>query len=122
MSIRIKRAYLPAALSDGHRVLVDRLWPRGLSRSRLRLDAWLPGVAPSASLRKWYSHDLAKWADFKKRYFVELRSAQEGIDELVRLARRGTLTLVFSSREERYNNAAALKEYLGRRTRRPRSR
>lgn len=122
MDIRIKRAYLPAGPSDGYRVLVDRLWPRGLSRSRLRLHAWLPDVAPSTSLRKWYAHEHSRWPDFKKRYAAELRAAPESVRELLQLARKGTLTLVFSSREEEYNNAAALKAYLSRRLRASRSR
>lgn len=118
MNIVTKRAYLPPEPSDGARVLVDRLWPRGLSRARLRLVAWLPDVAPSDALRKWYSHDPEKWPEFKKRYFSELRRARESLDTLIRLAGRGRLTLVFSSREEKYNNAAALREFLSRRIRR----
>lgn len=112
MSIRIKRAYLPADPADGSRVLVDRVWPRGVSRDRLDLHTWLPVVAPGTALRKWFGHDPAKWPEFKRRYFDELRAHEEAVDGLVALARRGTLTLVFGARDERYNNAAALREYL----------
>ena len=113
--IRLKRAYDPPARADGRRVLVDRVWPRGLSKERLRLDSWLKEAAPSTSLRKWFDHDPAKWDEFTTRYFRELDSRPDVIADLRELCREGTVTLLFGARETRYNNAVALKTYLERR-------
>lgn len=110
--IRIKRVYEPASPDDGVRVLVDRLWPRGLSRERARVDEWLEDVAPSDELRKWYRHDPDKWPDFKKRYFAELDAQPQAVRRLKALARDADLSLLFGSKEERFNNARALLEYL----------
>jgi len=112
MTIAIKRVYDPPAATDGTRILVDRLWPRGLSREQARIDHWLKEIAPSHELRRWYGHDPAKWDAFRDRYFEELNSQQARVAELRELARKVPVTLVFSSREPRINNAAALKEYL----------
>jgi uncharacterized protein YeaO (DUF488 family) len=110
--IKIKRAYDPAAKEDGKRILVDRLWPRGLKKEKAHIDEWLKEIAPSTELRKWYSHDPAKWQEFKKRYRNELKDKKDILDELKAESRKQTITFVFSSRETELNNAEALKEFL----------
>lgn len=112
MAIRMKRAYEKPAADDGFRVLVDRVWPRGVTKERLRADLWLKDLAPSTELRKWFGHDPKKWNDFKRRYFKELESHPEEVRLLREKMREGQVTLVFGSREERFNNAEAIKEYL----------
>jgi uncharacterized protein YeaO (DUF488 family) len=112
MVIKIKRVYEVPDPSDGFRVLVDRLWPRGISKSSAQIDLWLKEIAPSNALRKWYSHDPAKWDVFRKRYFQELDSNPEVVEQIRNYVSLGTVTLVFSSREEELNNAVALREYL----------
>jgi len=112
MSIKIKRAYDKAAKQDGTRILVDRMWPRGLTKDKAHIDKWLKEVAPSTELRKWYNHDPDKWKEFKHRYFKELNANGNTLQSLLEIAQGKTLTLVYSSREEKYNNAVALKEYL----------
>ncbi len=112
MAIQLKRAYEKPAKTDGFRVLIDRLWPRGVRKEDLKLDQWLKELSPSTALRKWYGHDPEKWDEFRKRYFRELDAHPEGIKLLRAKMRTGPLTLVFSSKEERINNATALKEYL----------
>jgi uncharacterized protein YeaO (DUF488 family) len=112
--IRLKRAYDPPAKADGRRVLVDRVWPRGVSKDRLRLDAWLKEAAPSPSLRKWFDHDPAKWNAFKDRYFRELDQRPEAVERLLAICGDGTVTLVFGAKDTRHNNAVALKAYLER--------
>ena len=112
--LAVKRAYEAPSRSDGFRVLVDRLWPRGLSKEKVKIDLWLRDVAPSNELRKWYSHDPAKWAEFKRRYYRELAGAKEVLAQLRDQMAQGKVTLVFSSKEEKLNNAVALAEYLGR--------
>jgi len=112
MDIRTKRVYDPVGENDGYRVLVDRVWPRGLSRDKARIDEWAKELAPSRELRQWFGHDPAKWEAFRQRYFAELARQEGRLQELVEMARSVPLTLVFSSRETRYNNAVALKEYL----------
>jgi uncharacterized protein YeaO (DUF488 family) len=114
MSIHIKRAYDAPARTDGHRVLVDRLWPRGVSRKALQLDSWAKDVAPSTGLRKWFGHDPAKWREFKTRYFGELQKNVAAFEPVLAIARRGTVTLVHGAREMHRNNAAALKEFIER--------
>jgi uncharacterized protein YeaO (DUF488 family) len=118
MSIDLKRVYDPPAGSDGHRILVDRIWPRGITKAELRIDAWLKDLAPSADLRKWFGHDPAKWDEFKQRYARELEQRPDPLDELVEKARTGHVTLVFGARDTEHNNAVALKEELERRRRR----
>lgn len=115
MPIHVKRAYEPPAQSDGRRVLVDRVWPRGIKKEDLRLDDWVRDVAPSTALRKWYNHDRAKWDEFKKRYFEELDAKPQSVDRIRRVAAEGTVTLVFSAKDSDYNNAVALSEYVERR-------
>ncbi len=117
MSIEIKRAYEPPSARDGERILVDRLWPRGLSRKAAAIDHWARDLAPSTALRQWSAHDPAKWLEFKRRYFAELRTAGPAVRELVARARHHTVTLVYAARDERHNNAVALREHLRRRLR-----
>jgi uncharacterized protein YeaO (DUF488 family) len=117
--IRLKRAYDALSRTDGTRFLVERLWPRGVSKARLRLDAWLKEVGPSTALRKWFSHDPEKWHEFRRRYFRELDSRPEAWEPIVSAARRGTVTLVFSSHDTEHNNAVALREYVQAKSRRP---
>ena len=110
--IKTKRAYDPVSKDDGKRILVDGLWPRGLKKERAHIDEWLKDIAPSTQLRKWYSHDPAKWQEFKKRYRNELKEKKNMLNELKAESRKHTITLVFSSREAQLNNAEALKEFL----------
>jgi len=110
MSLKIKRIYDEPVKTDGYRILVDRLWPRGLTKEKAKVDLWLKEVAPSNELRQWYSHDPNKWQEFKNRYFKELMSKKELID-LIRKQKR-IVTLLFGSKELKLNNAVALKEYL----------
>jgi uncharacterized protein YeaO (DUF488 family) len=112
MAIKLKRAYDPPAPDDGLRVLVDRLWPRGVSKNSARIDLWLKEIAPSAALRKWFGHDPEKWNKFQTRYFRELRERREAVEELVEHVRRGTVTLVYGAKDEEHNDAVALKEFL----------
>ena len=111
MSISIKRAYDPAEDSDGLRILVDRLWPRGIAKETARLDYWAKEISPSGELRKWYSHDSDDWPEFKRRYFEELNSKLDEVNKLVNMIAGQSVTLVYSSKA-RWNNALALKEYL----------
>ena len=115
MRIKLKRAYDPPEGTDGRRILVDRVWPRGLSKDRLRLDAWCKEVAPSAGLRQWFNHEPEKWDAFRDRYFRELDQRPEAVETLLADCGEGTVTLLFGARETRYNNAVALKAYLERR-------
>jgi len=112
MDIRIKRAYEDPAAEDGTRILVDRLWPRGLSKEKAKIDDWPKEIAPSDELRRWYGHDPEKWDEFCSRYFDELQDRPEQVEKLREQARQGRVTFVFSSKEEKLNNAVALKEYL----------
>lgn len=118
MSILVKRVYDPPAADDGYRVLVDRLWPRGVRKAEVAVDAWLKELAPSTALRKWFDHDPDKWQEFKRRYFKELTTQRESLSVLAARARRETVTLLFAARASRYNNAVALKEYLEQKFRR----
>ncbi len=112
MTIRLKRAYESAEPGDGRRFLVERLWPRGVRKEALRLDAWLKDVAPSTALRRWFSHDPARWDEFQKRYWKELDEHPEAWAPLVEAAGHSTITLVYSTHDEEHNNAVALKDYL----------
>ncbi len=102
--------YDAPARSDGTRILVDRIWPRGISKENAHVEAWMRELAPSSGLRTWFAHDPVRWPEFKKRFFAELDGRRQQVDEL--LAHSGTVTLVYASREERFNNAVALREYL----------
>lgn len=112
MGIQIKRVYETPTGNDGVRILVDRLWPRGLSKPEARIDFWAKEAAPSHTLRRWYGHDPAKWGVFKKRYFKELEENQEAVEQVQRRRGKGRVTLVYGSKEREFNNAVALKEYL----------
>ncbi|HBO95365.1 MAG: hypothetical protein CMK83_20170 [Pseudomonadales bacterium] len=112
MKIKVKRVYDAAAQGDGTRVLVDRLWPRGLAKDKAHIDAWVKAISPSTELRKWYNHDHDKWPEFKARYFQELKANENLIAEFLADYKDKQVTLLFSSKEARFNNAAALKEYL----------
>jgi uncharacterized protein YeaO (DUF488 family) len=114
MPIDLKRAYDAPTRSDGRRILVDRVWPRGIAKDDLQIDAWLKDLAPSTGLRKWLGHDRAKWDEFRKRYALELEQRPEALEELVEKARAGHVTLVFSAKDTQHNNAVALKEHLER--------
>ena len=110
--IGLKRAYDSVSPTDGTRFLVERLWPRGISKTRLRVDAWLKEVGPSTELRKWFSHDPEKWSEFRRRYFRELNARPEAWQPIVSAARRGRVTLVYSSHDTEHNNAVALQQYV----------
>ena len=110
--VRIKRVYDPPAPGDGRRVLVDRLWPRGLSRGRARIDEWAKELAPSDALRRWFSHDPERFPEFEKRYRAELATQRARLQALAREGRRGRLTLVYGARDERHNNAVVLRKVL----------
>ena len=110
--IKIKRIYDAPAADDGFRILVDRLWPRGLSKNKAKVDLWLKDISPSHQLRKWYAHDPEKWAEFKKRYLKEIEDKKEWFDLIIKKANEGTVTFLFSSKEEKLNNAVALKEFF----------
>src|SRR4051794_3074618 len=112
MSLAIKRVYDPPDASDGTRVLVDRLWPRGLSKDKAKVDRWEKDLAPSDELRRWFGHDPAKWAEFRKRYKVELNAHADAIKALAGSARGGRLTLLYAARDENHNNAVVLGEVL----------
>ncbi len=115
--VRVKRAYEPPEPGDGYRVLVDRLWPRGIRKSELILDAWEKDLAPSDGLRRWFGHDPARWNEFEVRYRHELRGgrAREILDELGQRARTGTVTLVYGAKDRRHNNALVLQAEIERR-------
>ncbi len=110
--IRLKRAYDPVEKSDGFRVLVERLWPRGLKKEAVPLDLWLKEIAPSPELRKWFGHDPAKWEQFRQRYWQELKDRPELVQQIRQQSRKGKVTLVYSAKDEEHNDAVALKEYL----------
>ena len=110
--IRIKRAYEPPAADDGARILIDRLWPRGVSKQALALDQWLKELAPSTELRQWFGHDPALWPEFRKRYAAELRTHTDLVESLRALARKGVVTLVYSAHDEAHNDAVVLQEFL----------
>ena len=114
--VRLKRVYEPPSSEDGVRVLVDRLWPRGLSKPRAAVDLWLKDLAPSVRLRRWFNHDPTRWTEFKQRYAEELDAKKIGVAALVGAARRGRVTLLFGARDPEHNNAVALHSYLTRYT------
>jgi uncharacterized protein YeaO (DUF488 family) len=122
LDIRTRRAYEPPGRSDGQRILVDRVWPRGVSKQDLALDAWPREVAPSTPLRRWFGHEPARWPGFQERYFAELDAKPDAVADLVARARSGRLTLVYGARDPDHNQAVALRAYLRARAagRRPR--
>jgi len=118
--VRIKRIYEPAVKGDGYRILVDRLWPRGVSKVAARIDLWMRDIAPSTALRRWFNHDPAKWEEFCERYRIELREQQSLLDAVRQQAKEGPVTLVYSARDERFNQAVVLQLLLKQSTTRKR--
>jgi len=114
MRIKLKRIYDAPHKTDGTRILVDRIWPRGLSKSRAKVDLWIRDIAPSNELRRWFGHDPNKWGEFRRRYFKELRDNDAMVRTIHDEAARGPATLLFAAKDTQHNNAQALKEYLTR--------
>ncbi len=112
MRILIKRIYEPAAKTDGFRVLVDRLWPRGVSKAQVNIDLWLPDVGPSTALRQWFDHDPTKWTEFHRRYHAELNNKAALLATIKKEAKAGPITLLYSAKDERHNQAVALRSFL----------
>jgi len=110
--VRIKRVYEPYDSKDNKRILIDRLWPRGLSKDKAHIDLWLKDIAPSAELRKWFGHDPAKWPEFQKRYRIELDANGTAVNELQKQLKDGPATLVYGAKDEKHNDAVVLKDYL----------
>ncbi len=115
MDVMLKRAYEYPAETDGKRILVDRLWPRGLAKVNAKIDLWLKDVAPSTELRQWFGHDPEKWLEFKKRYCAELKN-NPALAELQALSRQGNITLIYAARDQLHNEAVVLKQILDRST------
>ena len=111
-NVRLKRAYEAPTKDDGLRILVDRLWPRGVSKEDAAIDRWIKDVAPSTELRKWFGHDPERWNEFRKRYVAEIRDHPDELAELRRLARQGPIILVYAARDEAHNDAAVLRQAL----------
>ena len=118
MSVHIRRIYEPPTLKDGYRVLIDRVWPRGVTKQEARLDEWARNLAASTDLRRWFGHDPAKWDEFRRRYHAELLAPDRSaaLEALAQRARQGTITIVYGARDEQHNNAVALAEVLQTRT------
>jgi len=114
--IKLKRAYEPAAKDDGMRILVERLWPRGVTKQRAALDLWMKDIAPSTELRKWFGHDAARWQEFKQRYWAELKQKPDLVKDLRAKAKKATVTFVYAAHDEERNGAAALKAFIERRS------
>ena len=112
MKLTIKRVYDEPGKDDGTRILIDRLWPRGLSKEKARVDLWLKEIAPSTELRQWFAHDPAKWAEFKTRYRAELRQNGERLTVLKQAIAKGTVTLLYGAKDEQHNDAIVLQELL----------
>jgi uncharacterized protein YeaO (DUF488 family) len=112
MKIRIKRVYEKPDKGDGKRILVDRLWPRGLTKAKANVDLWLKDIAPSTELRKWFGHEPGKWEEFKRRYRTELEGNEEHVSLLQQQVKKGTVTLVYGAKDEEHNEAVVLKEFL----------
>ena len=111
-NVRLKRAYEPSEQSDGTRILVDRLWPRGVSKAEAEFDEWIKEIAPSAELRTWFGHDPARWDEFRRRYRAELARHSDLLKDLRRRAREGPITLVYSARDEIHNDAVVLRNVI----------
>lgn len=112
MKILVKRVYEPAVQSDGFRVLVDRLWPRGISKEAAQLDLWLPDIGPSTVLRQWFNHDPTRWTEFERRYHAELKEKATLLTTLTEQAKTTPVTLLYSAKDEQHNQAVALRSYL----------
>ena len=111
-NVKLKRAYEPPASDDGTRVLIDRLWPHGISKKRAAIDQWMKDISPSTELRKWFGHDPARWDEFRRRYAKEVRQNTDLLDQLRSLARHGPITLVYSAHDEEHNDAVELRELI----------
>ncbi len=112
MNVRIKRIYEKVSRDDGARVLVDRLWPRGVSKERAKLDAWLKDIAPTSELRKWFDHDPPKWAVFKRKYKAELQANAEAVEELKRIGKKRKITLLYGARDSEHNEAVVIRDLI----------
>lgn len=113
--IKVKRVYEPSEPGDGHRFLVERLWPRGMKKESLHMEAWLKDVAPSDTLRRWFAHDPQKWGEFQDRYFAELDARGEALRPIIEAGEKGNVTLLYSAHDIEHNNAVALKKYIEKR-------
>jgi uncharacterized protein YeaO (DUF488 family) len=111
-NVKLKRAYEPPAADDGTRILIDRLWPRGITKERAAIDQWMKDISPSTELRKWFGHDPARWDELRRRYAQEVRQNADLIDQLRSFARQGAITLVYSARDEKHNDAVELRELI----------
>jgi len=111
-NVKLKRAYEPRAATDGDRILIDRLWPRGVSKADAAIDQWFKDISPSTALRKWFGHDPARWHEFRSRYAAEVREHSETLSKLRALARKGPITLVYSAHDQAHNDAVALRDFL----------
>lgn len=110
--IAIKRVYDTPSAEDGFRILVDRIWPRGVSKSDAQIHKWTKDIAPTTELRKWFGHNPEKWLEFKKRYFRQIKEHSELVNDILHCSREQTITLVYAAKDQKYNNAVALKEYI----------
>lgn len=112
MNITIKRVYEKPSKEDGERILIDRLWPRGLTKEKAKIDLWLKDIAPSTELRKWFGHDPAKWGEFKKRYVAEIKKNAIVVSQLEEQLKKGKVSLVYAAKDEEHNDAVVLREYF----------
>lgn len=112
MDIQLKRAYQPADPNDGYRILVDRLWPRGVSRISAHIDLWFKDIAPSPALRKWYGHEPSRWDEFRAQYFRELEGIPEAVERIVERSRSGRVTLVYAAKDTEHSHALALRDFI----------
>ena len=111
-NVKLKRAYEPPAADDGTRILIDRLWPRGITKKLAAIDQWMKGISPSTELRKWFGHDPARWDEFRRRYTREVHKNSDLLDQLRTLARHGPITLVYSAHDEKHNDAVELRKLI----------
>lgn len=111
-NVKLKRAYEPPAADDGTRILIDRLWPRGITKKGAAIDQWMKGISPSTELRKWFGHDPARWDEFRRRYAQEVHKNSDLLDQLRSLARHGPITLVYSAHDEKHNDAVELRKLI----------
>lgn len=112
MDIILKRVYEKPSKEDGKRILIDRLWPRGLTKEKAQVDEWLKEIAPSTELRKWFGHDSSKWNEFKRRYITEIKNNSTVVSQLEEYLKKGKVTLVYGAKDEQHNDAVVLKEYF----------
>ena len=110
--LKLKRAYDPPSPTDGQRILVERLWPRGLTKAKAAIDQWMKEISPSPELRKWFAHDPKKWPEFRKRYLRELKANKPAVDSLRKIAKSAPVTLIYAARDEQHNSARVLKQFL----------